>query len=632
MDKVEVGILNHSGVTRCREFFSAPGVIVFIVVLCVLLPGFPSTFFFIDDNALINIPQLRQRFSWRLVMDLLVPGNHIDYYPLRDLSYWIDLHIFGANQLGINAQVFRFHNLALLSLDATFIYGILRYFGATYFNFLLAVLWGIHPIHWEMVFWVSGRKDLLALTFALVSFRSFLNGLKSDKWIWYLLCILTFLMSLLSKASFALGPLVGLIWYYSGVRSRACVRPLICILILCFFGLAAGVFQNWFYSNVNDMRLFYTFAYRLQASAAAFARMMTGWVNIDVNAIDVENSGSWLALNSRWVFGGVGLWFLLCAAVSIAAFRRNLTWTLALVSFIVLYLPVSGLLFPHRNFYSVRYIAAPGLAILFGFGVWVQRFSHKACVGSWIGRILVLTVLVVGGMVIRESGNWIDSLTITGKALRITPQNVGLQYMKFMELQRLKSWGHINEGELQESSNIFKSLLKNCGSANRFANVGSVNGDLCFKFLSAANYGSFPEDSMPLAEYKKQVFKRQKVLNPEKWERDEVASALWFEHQIGIVSSRTADRWLRANKYTPDASLRIQNWLALCASGQSIKARQILRSYFEGGLLDRQGVFSYFGNHRNALVWLRSYSRSSDCGPEFEFLLLGQNTISARPV
>src|SRR6202008_5041151 len=74
-------------------------------------------------------------------------------------------------------------------------------------SFTTAILFGIHPVHVESVAWVSERKDVLYglfFTAALITYTRYVDT-KSRKQ--YLLTLLLFVLSLLSKPSAVIFPL-----------------------------------------------------------------------------------------------------------------------------------------------------------------------------------------------------------------------------------------------------------------------------------------------------------------------------------------------------------------------------------------------------------------------------------------
>jgi Tfp pilus assembly protein PilF len=81
-------------------------------------------------------------------------------------------------------------------------------------SFIVALLFGIHPLHVESVAWISGRKDVLYALFFLASLSSYACFLREQKKIYYYLSLLLYIVSLLSKSMAVSLPLVLILLDY----------------------------------------------------------------------------------------------------------------------------------------------------------------------------------------------------------------------------------------------------------------------------------------------------------------------------------------------------------------------------------------------------------------------------------
>lgn len=64
----------------------------------------------------------------------------------------------------------------------------------------------LNPFHYEMVWWISARKDLLAIFFLICSALFWLRFIKQGTFKNALFCYLFFCLSLMSKTTFVLFP------------------------------------------------------------------------------------------------------------------------------------------------------------------------------------------------------------------------------------------------------------------------------------------------------------------------------------------------------------------------------------------------------------------------------------------
>jgi tetratricopeptide (TPR) repeat protein len=91
----------------------------------------------------------------------------------------------------------------------------MKQLGASQGTVLLTVtLFAIHPVNVETVSWASERKNLLAAFFFLLSFQQYIRFRHSRSRVHYLGSFLFFLLSILSKASTIVAPLIYLAFDY----------------------------------------------------------------------------------------------------------------------------------------------------------------------------------------------------------------------------------------------------------------------------------------------------------------------------------------------------------------------------------------------------------------------------------
>ncbi len=116
----------------------------------------------------------------------------------------LEYHFFHTSVL-----FYKLNNLILHLLTAFCVYGIVQaIFRRRSVSFLVALLFAVHPVHWEQVTQVSGRAILLCAFFYLASFLSFLCYYRLKAKGFYLLSLGLFVLSFLSKESAVTLPLM----------------------------------------------------------------------------------------------------------------------------------------------------------------------------------------------------------------------------------------------------------------------------------------------------------------------------------------------------------------------------------------------------------------------------------------
>jgi len=155
---------------------------------------------------------------WRLFIE---PYNDFsEFLPLRDLSYWFDITLFG-----LTPSAFRVHNIILYLLCLPLVYattlGLWRYFrpadaaGAPWAAAAVTALFALHPAHVEAVVWISGRKDVLTGMFSLLALWFAVNA-KREQGLsprYATATLLALLAAMLSKATaVAVAPVIAMLW------------------------------------------------------------------------------------------------------------------------------------------------------------------------------------------------------------------------------------------------------------------------------------------------------------------------------------------------------------------------------------------------------------------------------------
>jgi len=317
------------------------------VTACLQAINFP---FFGDDATYIvensKLKGLGLPDMWRLFVE---PYNSWEFLPLRDMSYWLDMELFG-----MAPSIFRLHNLLLYFICCLLIYAVTlnlwSYFkpaeadSAPWVAAMVAAIFALHPAHIESVVLVSGRKDVLSGFFSLLSLW-FATGARRAQSLepWHAgAALITLVAAMLSKATtVVVAPMIGILWivFWLGFpavsrRRTMLLWPLACLLVAA---CVAMIFMGH-----SSIRL--PVYYGVEAYTRALA--ILGWmVRL---AITPESrhffypvfEDSWL-----WCMVALGAAVILAAAVGLVMLlrRRSLEW-FALVIFALLCLPFTQLL------------------------------------------------------------------------------------------------------------------------------------------------------------------------------------------------------------------------------------------------------------------------------------------------
>jgi Flp pilus assembly protein TadD len=155
---------------------------ILVLTLCAWLPTLHGEVMSVDsiwlirDNPILNgsnetsAIDLIHTILFDLSLDTrLVLGA--EYLPIRDLSVWLDLTLFGDN--------FAFHHLGNLLWYCLSVTGVFllceRLLGEGKIPWITTALFALHPAHVESVAWLASRKDLLGFSLFIATLLYFLS-------------------------------------------------------------------------------------------------------------------------------------------------------------------------------------------------------------------------------------------------------------------------------------------------------------------------------------------------------------------------------------------------------------------------------------------------------------------------
>lgn len=444
----------------------------FIFLFFAYHPGLSAPHFSTDDSILINITQIKKAFEIESLRSIFELGHNPDYYPVRDISYMIDQYFWNSDPFAA-----RLHQLVLFFVSSIFLFLILSELRFSIVTALiLTMTWLIHPYHAETIMWLSARKDVLAILFALISiYLSLLAFNKNNVFLmWGSFCF--FLLTILSKASFTLLPLIliaAIVLKIQKIENKKFYYPIALALILC---LISSFGQSWYYSVINNMQRTIPFMDRLFLSITSLGRMTLGWVLPKLNGVDLENHGQWQGLNFNFFYTGLIIWIIALTTTVIALLRKNQKIIYALIILSLLYIPTSGLIFSHNIFYSTRYFEPIGLFLFILFGFWLNQKKTKI-----IMIITPLVLIFLGFNTIGEGKVWSSNIHIREKALLVTPENTNLQSLLFFDIIN----DHSSVSTIEEIKHQKETLLKSIESQCSFKEVTTES---CRNFYYQAYY------------------------------------------------------------------------------------------------------------------------------------------------
>jgi len=137
-----------------------------------------------------------------------------NWHPLTTISHMLDCQLYG-----LNAGGHHFTNVALHTIAVLLLFRVLQgTTGAIWPSALVAALFAIHPLHVESVAWLSERKDVLSAVLFMLTLAAYVRYARVPSIGRYLIVLMIFALSLMSKPMLVTVPFVFLLLDYWPLR------------------------------------------------------------------------------------------------------------------------------------------------------------------------------------------------------------------------------------------------------------------------------------------------------------------------------------------------------------------------------------------------------------------------------
>ena len=347
---------------------------VLICAFLLYLPSIGFDFLHFDDITYIQSnPMVTSGISWEGLRWAFSSLDLNQWMPVTMLSLMFDAELFGVE----SASGWHLVNVLLHVLNCLLLLWALRGLLLLQWQRLfVTALFALHPMHIEVVAWVVERKELLAMTFGLLSWVAFQRWRKRREYTLYLLCCLTFLASLASKPMWVTWPLILLVidWSTDNYQWRSFSTCLVDKLPLAAMSAVIIVVTlykaaPWILLEGGRPELFTDPV--LSAVSAYGYYLKTSFTPFDLSTFYELWPG---AYTRHEVLVG-GLFIMTAFALAISVRRRQPLVLVGWLWFMISLVPVSGL-FQHHN----QWVA--------------NRFSYFPHIGLFVSVSLLLGELV----------------------------------------------------------------------------------------------------------------------------------------------------------------------------------------------------------------------------------------------
>jgi len=394
------------------EIFFLVGII--IGAFGIYATGFSNQLTNWDDTAYLTDNYFIRDFSWKGIKELFTSFYIGNYHPLTMLSYMIEYHF-----VELNPRLYIVNNVIIHLCNVAAVWWLCRLWKlAAWTPLTVAALFALHPMRAESVIWISERKDVLYGLFFLLAMICHTKYRSTPSWSLYILTLLCFLASLLSKAMAMTFPAVVLLidWRLHGKLSRrALIESFPYWIFAIAFAVVAIVAQGSA-GAVNETQIQEWFVRPMLAAHGIVFYVEKLFLPIGLSPIYP------LPVLYNTPFPPRFYWaapILICGGVLVWLWRREKDLLWGTLFFLVTVAPVLQLVSVGQAFAADRYTYIPFLGLFLPLGGLAsralgnpQQLMRSAAALCIISISVAMGILTVGRVGVYKNGEtlWTDAI------------------------------------------------------------------------------------------------------------------------------------------------------------------------------------------------------------------------------
>ena len=459
-------------------------IFILLLTLLVYMPALKNDFVWDDYQYVYENNGIRslnpQSLYW-----MLTSFHAANWHPLTWLSHSIDYALWGLDPLGHRLTNIIMHGLNTLLVFLLVIQLMMK--GkkvngrpspskmprsitpqALIVAGITALLFGLHPLHVESVAWVAERKDLLCAFFVLLSIISYLaytsSITKRYRWIWFTVCLLLFILALMSKPMAVTLPVIlllldiyplnrlvhtpfrnlSIIWEKIPFFILSIVSSIITIIAQHDWGIIGSLEQYHLNSRLlNALRslVFYLEKMIVPSKLVPFYPFPSyiHWLDVPylvsgVLVLAITGGCLWMAKSGRYLF--------------------LITWSY----YVITLLPVIGIIQVGVQAAADRYTYLPSLSIflLIGIGALcvferVALIKHKSMLGGLV-LLFICIFMFLGQLTVKQIRIWRNPEILWSYVINVFPGRVPLAHNNL-------GFVYEKKGGLDEAISQYKQAL-----------------------------------------------------------------------------------------------------------------------------------------------------------------------------
>ena len=418
-----------------QEYLIAGGIALFTLFL--YFHSLQNGFVDWDDPGYLRDNPFIQHLGWEQVKSIFSSFYSGNYHPVTTVTFALEYAVSGYR----SATLYHFNNLWLHLVNVLLVYWFIRLISQNRLvAAVVAILFGIHPMHVESVAWISERKDVLYGAFFLASLvcycyylretGSHLNAGKTasgSRKKFYFLSLMFFLAAVLSKSAAVVFPVILLLIDFLLNRKFSTgqiVEKIPFFLIALVFGILALYSQESAIQRGVELEL--TPLNRFLAVNFSLVRYI-GFLFYPAG-LSAYHPYPVMFSETPGIIGFIPVVLVgIVAAVAIYSLKYSRKWVFGLIFFFVNIVLVLQILPVGGAFMAERYTYISYIGLFYIPGLVIQNLTENKLTKSAL-RYMFFGLLIFGLFLLsittyKRVGVWNNSLTLFSDVVNKYPEN-----------------------------------------------------------------------------------------------------------------------------------------------------------------------------------------------------------------
>lgn len=340
------------------------------------------------------------------------------YRPIQFFFYLIVQQVFGGDPWG-----FHLLNVLIHSLNAILLYFLSQVIGFQKKSaVLVALLWAAHPVHTEVVAYISGTADPLQFFFTTAA----LIVLLKEKWGYLFFSSILFIAALLSKEVAVVFPGLALAVLFLTKQKKWNYKtylPVVLYLVIgvSYVGLRAtvldfnGDFHFYKTQNIYTENIIFR-VYTFLATLPSYLSLLLWPHNLHIDrAFPV-----YIEFFNKEVLKGVAILILLTATVGFLFFKQKPARYFvlsAIIWFFSAHSLHSGVLVPMNSLFLEHWLYVPSVAFF-----WSVIFFFESLFKRTIVPLVAVLVGILAWQTYQQNRMWESPITLFSRILEFNPK------------------------------------------------------------------------------------------------------------------------------------------------------------------------------------------------------------------